>query len=435
MSSFVFCFGTKKVLAYGSWYLSSTHYNIEVSQADSVGTQLILSWAPKNASNSRYSDLVTIKYVGNNTRSFNLLLYGEGTQQVTIATDSITSVTLTTNSSYNSNISSELYLLNTYLPDINDILTNTTDLSIDVQAILDRVNSINSEENAIKLLLLDFKTILENGISLNNYDLDLKQVAIYSYFASHGGTVQTDTNNFLSSDALFLDYPIMKGYNNPTSADSNYLTAYADMEYIFVFALNTSTQMVQDNRMSLIYRSGDYSTFNITYRTQKSYGNTLHVSAFKGYSNKDGANSNNSAFVLNFTLNRFDTYQYIPLYWGPIKYCPNYIFDLIQVDNPNLGEEEATNTIDSLDDSNDAFNSQVSDIDDIQNDLEDDFKTNIQAINTDLDFEASFGQKFVTSAQWVRTQFETLTTQTPYGSILFFALTLGLALTIIGRVI
>lgn len=58
----------------------------------------------------------------------------------------------------------------------------------------------------------------------------------------------------------------------------------------------------------------------------------------------------------------------------------------------------------------------------------------LNQIDTNYDVGNKFGSKFLASADWVRTQFNVLTGNTPFGSVLSFSLLLGLALLIIGKV-
>lgn len=422
--SFALFSGGKKVYAISSVSKTLTHYYVSISQDSSVGSgndYILISWTPKTTDDSAYITRATFTFSTSTSVTVQYRLYLYGTDSIMI-TNMNNDVSISSSNpavaEVHYNTGSDLSLLTEELSYID----NLEDIAINIEARIDVVNSF-------------LTNMYTSGIPSRQYDIPLECVPIYSYFSLHGGLAQYQASNlFLGQSVSFNDYLIYKGYNNPTDGNTGYLTAYAGEEYVFVFGLNTNTQMIQEGRMTLLYRDNQ-STFNITKRTQRSHGQTLHVSAFFGHSNEDYAANKNSAFTLNFTLNRFEDYQYIPIYWGMVKYAPDYVWTLLQLPNPNLNEEEADNTVSDLDDVNTDLNNEISTVDDIQNQLEDDFQDNIQAIDTNINFEALFGQKFVTSAHWVRTQFETLTTQTPYGSVLFFALTLGLALMIIGRVI
>ena len=56
-------------------------------------------------------------------------------------------------------------------------------------------------------------------------------------------------------------------------------------------------------------------------------------------------------------------------------------------------------------------------------------------VNVNFDVGNQLGSKFLASAQWVRQQFDSLTSNTPFGTVLSFSLILGIALLIIGKAI
>lgn len=87
--------------------------------------------------------------------------------------------------------------------------------------------------------------------------------------------------------------------------------------------------------------------------------------------------------------------------------------------------------------SSDSANSQLQQDSNTLFTQEDSFKQNMNSAmqNIDTTFTLNnFGQSFMTSAQWVRTQYETLTNNTPFASLITFSLLVGLALIVIGKV-
>lgn len=65
---------------------------------------------------------------------------------------------------------------------------------------------------------------------------------------------------------------------------------------------------------------------------------------------------------------------------------------------------------------------------------EDDFRTDMNSALNDIDTNFTFGSKFLSSAEWVRTQYNRLVLNTPFESLITFSLLLGLALIMIGKV-
>lgn len=422
MLSYELFFGGKTISA-NAVNLTSTHYNIAVSGTyPGQGQQnaITLSWSPKTSADLDYVDRISLTFTlpSNTTTVYRFFIHGTDTVTFFVpdlANPASGNPNITTNTSYN------IYSDNATLLNILSELYSQTSYIDDLESKLSQVNTY-------------LANMYTSGIPSRQYDIPLECVPIYSYFSLHGGLAQYQASNmFLGQSVSFNDYLIYQGYNNPTDGNTGYLTAYADEEYVFVFGLNTNTQMVQDGRMTLLYRDGGYSTFNITKRTQRSHGQTLHISAFFGQSNKDGSNSLNSAFTLNFTLNRFQDYQYIPIYWGMVKYAPDYVWTLLQLDNPN--EEQFNQTSSNLIDTTNELNNELGTIDEVESDLADDFQTNITAIDTDFNFNTDFGTKYLQSNSWLINQFNYLTVGNPYGSLLTFCLLVGLALLLIGRIL
>lgn len=421
ISSFVL-FSGGKVVSANAVNLSSTHYNVAVSgtyPGQGNQTAITLSWSPKTAADLDYVDRISLTFTLPSSTTTVYRFFIHGTDSITffvpdLANPATGNPNLTTNTSYN------IYSDNTTLLNILSELYTQTSYIDDLESKLSQVNTY-------------LANMYTSGIPSRQYDIPLECVPIYSYFSLHGGLAQYQASNmFLGQSVSFNDYLIYQGYNNPSDGNTGYLTAYAGEEYVFVFGLNTNTQMVQEGRMTLLYRDNQ-STFNITKRTQKSHGQTLHISAFFGHSNEDYAANKNSAFTLNFTLNRFADYQYIPIYWGMVKYAPDYVWTLLQIDNPN--EEEYLENANDLVNTTDELNTELNNIDTIQNDLTYDFEDNITAIDTSFDYNTNFGSKFLLSNGWLVEQFNHLTLGNPFGSALTFALIFGLALLLIGRVL
>lgn len=81
-----------------------------------------------------------------------------------------------------------------------------------------------------------------------------------------------------------------------------------------------------------------------------------------------------------------------------------------------------------------SMNDTISDYNSIESQFVNDFDDNISAITPSDNSLSLMGSRFLNSANWVKTQFDRMTTGTPFGSVLGFSLVLGLGLLIIGRV-
>lgn len=98
------------------------------------------------------------------------------------------------------------------------------------------------------------------------------------------------------------------------------------------------------------------------------------------------------------------------------------------------GTSGSNSTVSNFNQTEQTMNNTIDDYNEIENSFTDDFEENITAINPSDHGLSLMGSKFLNSANWVKTQFDRITTGTPFGSILGFSLVLGLGLLIIGRV-
>lgn len=412
-------FGGKKVDAQ-TWTGSSTHYNIAVTQV-SAGKNVIISWAPTTTANSRYVDRVTLTLGTNTNQNISLWIYGEDQIVFTPSstTDPTSLETVTTNSSVN--IGSDVYFLNQYLSSIN---THVNSIDINVEDIITYIDAV---ETYLANIATSLYQMNNNGISLRNYDITLYQIPIISYFVGNLASIQ-NTNDFLYGNTLIFDYPIYKGF---TSTNGAYLTTdTTDDIYIMIVAVNSSYQIFANVTYTAVSGWSDVSTVDSGY---KRYSNQLQFNYLILKNNKNGSDYTGSRFYINYinnALTHLNNEQYIPIYYGKVSDCPMEYLSYVGL---STTEENQVNDVSSdMDDINDELNQTVDNIDQVEVDLTSDFEDNIQAIDTTFDI-TDVGDGLYYSAQWLRTQFNNLTTSTPYGTLILFSMTVGLALLLIGR--
>lgn len=87
-----------------------------------------------------------------------------------------------------------------------------------------------------------------------------------------------------------------------------------------------------------------------------------------------------------------------------------------------------------LDDNTNQLTQDIGQYTNIENGFNDDMNSHLNNIDTTSTLPSAMGSKFLSSANWVRVQFNRMTENTPFGSILGFSLVLGLSLLIIGKV-
>lgn len=150
----------------------------------------------------------------------------------------------------------------------------------------------------------------------------------------------------------------------------------------------------------------------------------------------------NGGYTLRY-INQDDA-LYMPVYFNLASYEAVSTDFALQFDLNNrlLNDLDNLGGTQSSDQSADNLEDNTSQMIDDQEDLfayEDDFNENmndaLDDINVNFNIGNTFGSKFLASAQWVRQQFDALTSTSPFGSVLSFSLLLGLALLIIGKAV
>ena len=107
------------------------------------------------------------------------------------------------------------------------------------------------------------------------------------------------------------------------------------------------------------------------------------------------------------------------------------------LDNIDLlanGNNPSNTSSSNLETQKDSFDTTSNSLYSSENAFNTDMNSKLQSIDTSFNPSTSFGSKFLSSANWVRTQFDNITSTTPFGTVLSFSMLLGLSLLIIGKV-
>ena len=97
------------------------------------------------------------------------------------------------------------------------------------------------------------------------------------------------------------------------------------------------------------------------------------------------------------------------------------------------GTSESNQSVDDAQSEISDFNDASSSLIDQEDAFKDDMNDALDNIPS-FDISTGFGSKFLASADWVREQYNRLTGNTPFGSVISFSLLIGLALLIVGKV-
>lgn len=134
----------------------------------------------------------------------------------------------------------------------------------------------------------------------------------------------------------------------------------------------------------------------------------------------------------------------VPLYVGYKKYMSDDMYRYIyggdrtidainNLDNHvTIGTNSTPGTVSNNNTITNSFNNNSDDLYNIENTWNDDMNNNLN--NLDINSEMISSNKFLVTANWVRTQFERLVLNTPFELLLIYSLILGIALIFIGKV-
>lgn len=164
--------------------------------------------------------------------------------------------------------------------------------------------------------------------------------------------------------------------------------------------------------------------------------------------------TNNTGTAQNFlyTYKYANSSKYMPIFNDNIAYkyvstdfalqfgLTNNLLDNTQLMTKYLnimanGTSSSNNKVSEFNQESNEMNQTISDYNTIENQFNDDFNDNMNAITPSDNGLDLMGSRFLNSANWVKTQFDRMTNNTPFGSVLGFSLVLGLGLLIIGRVL
>lgn len=137
--------------------------------------------------------------------------------------------------------------------------------------------------------------------------------------------------------------------------------------------------------------------------------------------------------------------NFTPIYFGytgNLKYVStdfalNFGLSNTLLDNIEIianGTTQSNSAASDLETEASEYSEIADDVIEVEEGLTSSFETSVNQIdlNTGLN---GFGGNFMTSATWVRTQFDRLTENTPYGSLVVYGLTLGFVLLMLGKVL
>lgn len=146
---------------------------------------------------------------------------------------------------------------------------------------------------------------------------------------------------------------------------------------------------------------------------------------------------NNGSSTTNVYLKTNVAMQVMPIYCHSAREMGYETQDFCDNFGLSYGGAAVQESLDNADDMNSDLVSSEDDLFSYEDTFGENLDDSLQSMdNTIINYDpgTAFGSKFLYSSNWVRSQFEAMTSNTPFGSVLSFSLLLGIALLIIGKV-
>lgn len=304
-----------------------------------------------------------------------------------------------------------------------------------IQQIIDILQDVYQNSDDIEGLqtnmLSELQSVVSNTSLANQY---LDQISLMRQW------------DIYTESIPLISYYLTKGY----SYNIDYTNSYYNYP---LFILNSGDTLVQFNSSSKM-------TF--VFYCRPLFRNTTDIDTYYNLINctvEDVTTINEIMFGNNYlrlykiTLKRINsggssitakaTTSVIPIYLGysTSKYIStefalqfglsNSLLDNVQI--IANGTTQSNSAVSDLEQEASEYSEIADDVIGVEEGLTSNFETEVNKIDLNTGLNV-FGGNFMTSATWVRTQFDRLTENTPYGSLVVYGLTLGFALLMLGKV-
>lgn len=145
------------------------------------------------------------------------------------------------------------------------------------------------------------------------------------------------------------------------------------------------------------------------------------------------------ASALSFDIPSLSGLKHVlPLYFGYTISMPESVYSIFNAPRGQLvymiGDSSSDSAGSNIDNKSDALSSAASSL----NSIESQYLTNMNLQMNNIDFTGEGvalinNGNFLTSANWVRTQFNRMTSNNVFGTMIYFSLVLGLSLLVLGK--
>lgn len=336
-------------------------------------------------------------------------------------------------------------VLNSYItvPKLVFKTVDTTNNYSTVQNIM-TCNIVSGTSN-YKCTYTPYETSTLESVNLNmqhvNFELTERNItgtdsttgtALFNLNINTTGTITGTLNIETTGKSVYLN---QTSYNAPVIdiSKTSFSNAYAgsknvvlipNTEYVFVWSNN------KGNMSSYINQCKTFDSTGTAHAWEEIENTSLVVAKFTS----GNVTSHSLYFSNNFKVGNKLMYIY---YFGPIDSMPDdlyrYVFGRSQLENlTEIGNTESQTVETNTDSTNTQLIGTSGQYTNIENQFNDNFTNAINDLNiTDT---LTNNQKFASSANWVRVQFNRIVNNTPFASVITFCLIIGFALIMIGKV-
>lgn len=294
-----------------------------------------------------------------------------------------------------------------------------------------------------------------------SYQIELWQVQGYKYFKNHSTNSTIVLKSSTNSENVYLSTGVSYAYTGTIQESDrliqnistpNLLMTYINGSSSFTWADSFHVNSKDDPYIiSFLVSFGQsydspvfYSYFNSNIHSNSiyltNYGFGYDLIHYELYSDR----STGDFVCMNFNQYNNKTLNFIPIYFGNKSDIPNdaYLFlyheqrPYIVTDNllNNLienGNNTSQSTGNDLNTVSDELNTGVSNLQSVNETLENDMSTALQNVDTNSLLMQS--QNFIKSMNWVKLRFNTMFNNNPLGWYIQISLIIGIAIFMIGR--
>ena len=280
------------------------------------------------------------------------------------------------------------------------------------------------------------------SFTINNYDLNIldSNKIMWMYPIESYNIVSYGLNNLeqlgLYNQSNYI-YPIFSLQKNSIM----YRTySVSGKDYVFVFALNQNIYNASIVSNFLSFTNFTLKEYNFINRFYTNATNNQFTYLYRFILTANNTDASSIKYIGN---NNIST-TYMPIYFNDINnqyistdFALNYGLSNSLLNNLDIianGTNQSNNTASNADNTNQTLGNKVNQEEDLVSDAEDTLSNDLNTLDiTNKNNDLLFNQKFIKSAIWVRDRFNYMTNNNAYGYMITFAMVIGLALVIIGK--